>query len=102
MWFIATTHQRSPGTKDEERGRVWVQMRSGAGYQGQMGRGESSAHEGQETRETNRVTGTEQCSKLGPMGIRERENVLGKGHIGETVGSGPTGQWGKQNKNTLT
>lgn len=44
--------------------------------------------------ETIGVTGVEQSSKLGPMGDRERENILGKDHIGETGvvwASGPMG-----------
>lgn len=46
-----------------------------------MGTGESGAEEGQPTKGTSRVTGMEHCSKVGPMGIRRGENILGNVQI---------------------
>lgn len=73
-----------------QRHRIWrgsslnMGKRSGAWEEGPTGTAESGAQAGQGTGETNGVTGVGDCSNLGPMGIRERENILGKSHIGET------------------
>lgn len=42
-----------------------------------MGTGISGAGEGQQTRGTSEITGTQHCSKLGPMGIRGGKNIIG-------------------------
>lgn len=91
MEFIPAKHRRALGQR-QEHGRV--SRRGGERDRDQWEQGKVVHGGGRGTGETIGVTGVEQSSKLGPMGDRERENILGKDHIGETGvvwASGPMG-----------
>lgn len=82
MGFIAATHQTGLGQKTRDM--------EGFGFKyGERGaepaiRDQWDGQAGQGTGETNRVMGWNNAMTLRPMGIRERENILGSNQIGIT------------------